>query len=368
MTVLSICSSLSKDIGGPARSVQGLAAGLQAIGVESWLIALKPLGDPWIDGIRHYECLGRNSFLGVKAAVEEAISRIHPDVVHIQSIWMLNMHRSASACRSLGVPYVYSIRGALNPWAYRQHSLKKRLALLTYQGYDFKNAKALHVTSDEEENAVRALCPNAEIFKCPNGVNVPTSLPKWDLHSDGFHKVLFLSRIHESKGLRELVKAWSMIPSGIRRTWRLEIVGNDDNGLWPELCEMARKLGVDGSVEYTGFVDDAAKWIKYRSADCFVLPSYSENFGIAIAEALYAGVPVVVTRATPWCAVEENRCGWWVDLEVSAIANALEVMMKKTDAERQDMGMRGARLIKSKYTWDAVARQMNMLYHQVCER
>ena len=117
---------------------------------------------------------------------------------------------------------------------------------------------------------------------------------------------------------------------------------------------------------FTGSLDDDAKWEAYGRANLFVLPTYSENFGIVVAEALWAGVPVITTKGTPWSELEEYKCGKWIDLPAKgsnpstceALDEALVSVMAMSDAERGEMGKRGKKLVEEKYTWDAVCKAM----------
>ena len=105
-------------------------------------------------------------------------------------------------------------------------------------------------------------------------------------------------------------------------------------------------------------VGDEEKWAYYRQADLLIHPSVSENFGITIAEGLAAGLPVICTKGTPWQDIEEHKCGWWIDIGVEPLAQALKAAMTLSYEDRQAMGERGQKLIADKYTWDAVAEKM----------
>jgi glycosyltransferase involved in cell wall biosynthesis len=146
----------------------------------------------------------------------------------------------------------------------------------------------------------------------------------------------------------------------------LKIAGPDDGGHLDSVMSLIQELGVSSCVEYVGVVDGAEKSALYRGADLFVLPTFSENFGLVIAEALSYGVPVITTRGTPWSALEEFACGWWVDIGVSPLISAIRAAVQLSDRERQAMGVRGRRYVE-RYSWDGVAKQMACLYTWVVE-
>lgn len=360
MRVLIVCSSIARDVGGPARSIQGLAAALERSGVETHLLSLKPLDRPWVEGISHYRTAGKFGFRGVRAEVEKAIGEIRPDIIHIQNIWMLNLHMAAVASRRKHIPYVLSLRGAISKWALSQSRWKKKIALLTYQGYDFNHAAALHATSEFEAQRIRDIgYGHKTILVCPNGVNLPHELPKWHRPIERKRKMLFLSRIHKVKGLVDLVQAWAKVNP---KDWVLEIVGNDEDNYWPVVQSEIDRLGIGDKIIRTDFLPDEHKWIKYRQADCFVLPSYSENFGIVVAEALYAGLPVITTKGTPWKDIVECNCGYWIDVGMESLANSISRMVALSDEERIDRGFRGHKLIENSYSWDGIANQLKLKY------
>jgi glycosyltransferase involved in cell wall biosynthesis len=124
----------------------------------------------------------------------------------------------------------------------------------------------------------------------------------------------------------------------------------------------------DDSIEIVGSVDDEEKWALYRSADLFVLPTLSENFGIVIAEALAAGVPVITTKAAPWQELETHRCGWWIDTGTAPLIEALRHAMSLSEDERRAMGARGRALVETNYSWDQIAGRMIAVYEWLLGR
>lgn len=362
MKVLHIISSISKLAGGPARSVQGLVAGLEEVGVEAWLMPLKERGLPWVSGIPHFRCPGLEGARGVRRAVESAIDEIQPDLVHVHSIWQLSLHQAVVAARGKNIPYIIAPRGSIEVWSLRQKWLKKKLGLWLYQGRDLKRAVAIHVTAESEAEQARKLGLKQRLILSSNGVNVPDSLPAWRQHEDGFHRAVFVSRIHYKKGLLNLVDAWARVrPQG----WKMEIVGTDEVGYQRTVEDRVAKYGLQDAFVFTGPLDDSRKWGAYRRADFFFLPTHSENFGIVVAEALYAGLPVVTTKGTPWRELQERNCGLWIDVSVDACEKALKEMCSLSDAERIAMGCRGRELVEERYLWPAIGRQMADEYQKL---
>jgi glycosyltransferase involved in cell wall biosynthesis len=120
-------------------------------------------------------------------------------------------------------------------------------------------------------------------------------------------------------------------------------------------------------------MNDRDKWQAFADADLFIHPSDSENFGISIAEALYAGLPVITTKGAPWEELEMKKCGWWIDLPAEGsnpstwkeLDDALLKAIHLSDDERREMGLRGRKLVEEKYTWDAVVKKMVEGYERV---
>ena len=119
MRVLHVITGISRASGGPSRSVQGLVAGLNAVGVEAWLLALRHGDEPWVEGVEHFA--NGESF-------ENVVARIRPEIVHLHGVWSLALHRCAVICRRSKIPYVIAPRGMLEPWSLQQKWLKKRIA------------------------------------------------------------------------------------------------------------------------------------------------------------------------------------------------------------------------------------------------
>ena len=370
MRTLHVIPGISRQSGGPSRSVQGLVAGLNAAGVETWLMTINRGEEPWVEGVAHF-ANGR--------PFENVLLMVKPDIVHLHGLWSVELHRCAIICRRWPVPYVIAPRGMLEPWSLQQKWLKKRIARWMYQDKDLKCASALHATAESEAGQFRKLGFKNSIIVSPNGVNVPKKDKNSTLQlqlktpTDPDHRrVLFVSRMHPKKGVMELVEAWGKVVSGgvgEWRSWNVELVytvsGELEKEYEAKVKARVKGLGLEDQFIFTGALNDDEKWDAYARADLFVLPTYSENFGIVVAEALWAGVPVVTTKGTPWAELDEKHCGWWIDIGVEPLIDALKEAMSLDDTQRREMGAHGRALVEEKYTWDAVVKAMVKGYEEV---
>lgn len=202
----------------------------------------------------------------------------------------------------------------------------------------------------------------------------------------GGYIILFVSRVQRKKGLANLIRAWGWLVNRLLFTgrvapikalpnlvaamttsdgWRLRIVGPDQEGHTAELKALAAREGVSDRVDFVGpkFGDELEQ--EYLNADCFILPSFSENFGSVVVEAMASGLPVIASRGTPWQELEERKCGWWVENDPETLAKTISAMMALTDEERRAMGVRGRQLVEEKYRWPAIGRQLVAAYREL---
>lgn len=369
MKVLHVISSLSRDGGGPSRSAQGLVAGLNRAGVETWLMTLRHGDEPWVDGVKHFANGER---------FEDVALRVKPQIVHLHGLWSLALHKCAAICRRRRIPYVIAPRGMLEPWSLRQKWLKKRIARWLYQDRDLKYATALHATAESEAEQFKTLGFKNPVIISPNGVNVPKEDKKSILQlqlrtrtNPDVRRALFVSRMHPKKGVMELVEAWHRLTTHNSQlnNWLCELVytvsGDFEKEYEAKVKARVKELCLEDSFVFTGSLNDDEKWAAYARADLFVLPTYSENFGIVVAEALWARVPVITTKGTPWSELNERKCGWWIDTGAEPLTKTLSEATVFDVATRREMGANGRRLVEEKYTWDAVVKNMVAGYESI---
>ena len=286
------------------------------------------------------------------------------DIIHVHGLWLWRYHQALADARRLQKPHVLSIHGMLESGALAFSRWRKRLAWWLYQRKDVAGAPLIHVTAEPELQSVRSHGFDQTVVTIPPGVHLPearSALPAspGGCKPSGERVALFLGRLHQMKGLDELLDAWAGVkPVG----WRLEIGGPDEAGLTPGLKAKARRLGISGAIGWLGPVFGEEKEQALDRAELLLVPSRSENFGIIVAEGLAHSLPVLTTTGTPWRQVKERDCGWWVDCQVEALADALKEATGKSSEELGQMGLRGREWAAEDFIWEALETRMDAAY------
>lgn len=362
MKILIYITSIDLSGGGPSRSVPMLVKGLAEMGGDVTLMTQRTenMNTHALDGTA-----AKLHILDVFKSedVERFIRREKFEIVHLQSMWDLRYHKIVKICRRLNIPYIETPRGMLEPWSLAQKKWKKRLALWLYQMSDLNHAACIYTTADEEAKNVKALGVKAPCAVIPNGIEIDSYRCRTSI--DVVKKqVLFLSRIHVKKGIELLLEAWSRIVSDFPG-WTLLIVGNGESAYIESLKAMVQRLGVGESVTISEPVFGEAKVRLYQSSSLFVLPSYSENFGMVIAEAMSCGVPVITTRYCPWEILNETQTGWCIDLSVENLIDSLKNAMSMDAEDLYAMGQRASQLVFDRFNYRIVAKKTMELYKNI---
>jgi len=243
----------------------------------------------------------------------------------------------------------------------RSRWLKKAVWALG-QGSVLRNSACLHATAEMEYRDIRRKGLFAPVAIIPNGIDIPSE-QKLFKNTCEPRRLLFLSRIHSQKGIDILLRAWAMIERQ-HPGWELHIVGPDNGAYFLQMQALAKDLRIE-RVTFPGPAYGYEKSQAYWSADLFVLPTHSENFGLVVAEALAHGVPVIVNKSAPWSGLEKEKCGWWVDNGVEALTECLREAMSKSSEELFDMGTRGRQWMKRNFSWERVGKMMHETYEWV---
>jgi glycosyltransferase involved in cell wall biosynthesis len=360
VTVLHTVGSLGIAAGGPSRTVPSLCEALLSTGRQNLQIVTggsSRFGDnvslPHVP-VREFPA---NSMRQWRASLQQLIScNVGADddqvtILHDHGQWLPINRASASIARTAGIPRIVTPRGMLSPWAMRHRWWKKQIAWYSFARRDLRDAKVVHATSELEANELRQLGVKNPIAVIANGVDRPpldvTTIQKKN-------QVLFLSRLHAKKGVKQLVDVWRKIQPC---DWDLILAGPDESHLISSL-----ELTPRDTIRWVGEVEGARKWQLLAESRLFVLPSYSENFGVAVAESLIAGTPVITTHGTPWSSVVERGCGWWIPMTPQDLEDAIRLALECSPEDLASMGRRGCEFASSAFGWTSIAEQMADVY------
>lgn len=306
--------------------------------------------------------LYRSAALG--AALRASVH--HFDIVHTHAVFLWPMWAAARAAERAGVPYVVSPRGMLErDLIDRKNPLLKALWIAGIERHNLERAAAIHVTSERESAEAAALGLRLpQVCVIPNGVEgqPAVGLPSPSIQElvSGPRFALFLGRLNCKKGLDRLVAATARLPK-----LRLVIAGPDEDGYRGTIEHLARDFSVTSQITFTGEVHGADRATLLERASMLVLPSYSENFGNVVIEAMAAGCPVIVSREVGVAPMVEARgVGTVVDGGPQSLADAMAAFMHD-EPRRTEVGQRGRAVAREEYSWPHVAERMEELYAAV---
>lgn len=294
------------------------------------------------------------------------IKEIQPDVFHVNGCWTPGCALTQKWAQEIGVKIVLTPHGMLEPWILARHYWTRKVpALLLYQKTAVKKADCLHATAVSEKENLLKLGYNHRIEIIPNGIEVDRISLKnnWERKK----RILFLSRIHVKKGIEFLLEAAAILKDKLE-DYVIEIAGEGEKEYIAQLKQKAKELQIESLVQFCGGVYGNQKWKLFQEADVFVLPTFSENFGIVVAEALACGTPVITTKGTPWKELGTTHCGWWTEIGTQPLADALNKFLQLSTQELEAMGRNGRKLIEQKYSSRKMAEDMVELYHKICKQ
>lgn len=358
--------------GGPIVSVHGLCKALARRGHDVHVYTTTVDGDgdldvaagveQDVDGVRvtYFQCDGPRRLYwssGLRSALARDAGGY--DVIHAHACFLLPPTWAAWAARRAGRQYVFSPRGMLvRELIARRSAGIKRAWIRLFDARTLRDAAAVHVTSEVERDDLLSVVPGITRFAIvANGVDLVAPRVQ-SPHATGELRVLYLGRVNWKKGIDLALRAVAAVPGAT-----LRIVGNDDEGLRPQLESLARQLGIVDRVHWSGPLYGADKDAAYAVSDVLLFPSLSENFGNTVLEAMAAALPVVCTPAVGASAlVRAADCGFVVERSVEALADALRTLVAD-DGLRVRMGEAGHRAA-AEHSWDAKAAEMEQVYER----
>lgn len=294
---------------------------------------------------------------------------VNPDILHFHGVWMpCNLYVAKYGLRH-NIPYVINPRGDTEIARINYDKIKKIKKQIAWHLYGKRivdNAACIIATSEQERDSIRTLGSKVPVAIIPNGIELD-AFPKEVVHNHGEKKVLlFLSRINPIKGIEYLIDAWRQLDTNLMNQWELHIAGNSDPKDYIDtLKAKVNGLGLSESIKFIGPVTGEAKMRKYQDSNLFILPTLNENFGNVVAEAMMCECPVITTKNAPWSCLNEDKCGWWIDLSVENLVNTLIEAMSLMDEERHKLGQMSRKSIVNRYSAESVAKKTYRLYEWV---
>lgn len=305
-----------------------------------------------------------------------------PDLVEVHGLWTYTSRVSQRWHRKTGRPCFIHPHGMLDPWAVRHSGWKKTLVAHLFENRHLSEAGCLRALCRAEADAIRSYGVRVPIAVIPNGIDLPETHEPEDRKTEPRDRktLLYLGRLHPKKGLPNLIRAWS---NKATDDWQLVIAGWDEGGHEKELQQLCRELGLSfsinspgelptenedlktkgrGSLTFTGPVFGEAKEALLRSAEAFVLPSFSEGLPMTVLEAWAHRLPVVMTDA---CNLSEGfaaEAAIRVEPTASSVAEGLASLFALADSEREAMGTAGHRLIEDRFLWASIATQASLVH------
>lgn len=297
------------------------------------------------------------------------------DILHVHGLYRSPVTSGATQARRQKVPFIIQPHGSLDPYLYAQSSQSVALKRIWERLYDLRNlnsASAIHYTTTEEQQRAAFLKLNSPPVVVPIGVDWAryATLPARGIFrarigiADKDPLVLFLGRLNFKKGLDLLIPAFARVRSRYP-TAVLAIVGPDNEGYGAEVRRWVIEVGVKNNVRFVDRLESASTINAYVDADVFVLPSYTENFGITVAEALACGTPVVISdQVNIYKEIGDSGAGLVTRCVTTDVADAILALLGDRD-RRHNMSVAGRSLVQRKWTWDAVAGDLLLQYEKI---
>lgn len=374
MRILHVIATLDAASGGPAKACVEMAGAVARLGHQVDIFTTdwrspsldgKAFCYPYTEGVlRSFNCDFPSFWKPSRDMARALLSDAgNYDLLHVHSLYLFHDLMAPLAARRANRPYLIRPHGLLDPYIRRRHRLRKALVELAYQNRVLAQADAIHYTSADEQRISEPYARGTPGIVVPLGVDVPARL------ADAVRqprRILFLSRLHPKKGLDLLVPAFA----ALRKRYgdaRLVIAGPDD-GARATTDDLVARHGLGDCVEFPGMLTGIAKDRAFAEAGLFVLPSYSENFGIAVAEAMAAGLPVVVSdQVNIHDAIAGTEAGLVVPCQTERLAQAMSALLADPD-KGIEMGRNGAELVRTRYGWPAIGKQLEDVYRRIIDR
>jgi glycosyltransferase involved in cell wall biosynthesis len=385
MKVLHVIASLATRYGGPSKACLEMARAAADLGHEVSIYTTNVDGPTELnvptdssvteDGVEvRYFPIQLPRFWAFSIPLAKALRQTvkEYDIVHIHSLYLFHNAAAGHYCREYSVPYLIRPHGTLDPFLFERHRLRKIIMELLFERKNIKCAAAIHFTTEEEKRLAEPYTFGTPGIVVPHGLdlaeyqNLPASgaFKSQYPETNGKKIILFFGRINFKKGLDILARAYSMVARS-RDDVHLVIAGPDNEGFGEKVRGWLSDEGVLERVTFTGMLKGLDKLVAMRDAEMFVLPSYSENFGIAVVEAMACGIPVIISdKVNIWREVEQGRAGKVTPCNVERFAEAM-VDLIEAPKEAKLMGENGKVLVRDRFQWSKIAFALEAAYRSI---
>jgi glycosyltransferase involved in cell wall biosynthesis len=388
MKILHVIRSIASVRGGPSHAALAMIKALRKNGIDAELATTNDDGLNLLD-VPLYQ---RTEYQGIpiwflprfslplkKFIFSTALPRWlwqhipDYDIIHTHYLFSYPSTCANLIARRQGIPYIVRTVGQLTPWALAQSHFKKQIYTSLFERHNLNQAAAIHCTSTGEAEDVRNFGIQTPTINLPLGVNQAANFPEAKQKLRHIYNipaetpvVLFLSRLHYKKRPDLLIQALHKLATQ-NLNFHLIFAGSGESDYENELKNLVASSGLTKRTTFTGFITGADKELVLQGSDIFVLPTFSENFGIAIVEAMAAGLPVIITPGVQISPeIAEAEAGLLVEGEVETLADAIAQLLT-SPSQRQLLGENGKRLASSRYSWDAIANELVNSYRSIIE-
>ena len=298
-----------------------------------------------------------------KNEVSKLFDVIKPDLVHVNCCWMPACAFVQQMAQKRNIKVVLTPHGMLEPWIIKRHYWTLKFpALMLYQKNAICKADCLQATAESEKKNLLKLGYNSNIKIVKLGIDAESITMKTSWKKS--KQLLFLSRVHVKKGINYLIEAADILRNELQG-YKIVVAGEGDADYIATLKQQIVDKGLQDIIQLIGGVYGDKKWELFQTSDFFVLPTHSENFGLAIAESLASGTPVITTVGTPWNNLNSSNSGAWIEIGTQPLVETLRRFLALSDGELETMGKNGRKLIETKYSAKVMAEEMMEVYKSI---
>ncbi|MBW4612823.1 MAG: glycosyltransferase [Desmonostoc vinosum HA7617-LM4] len=389
MKILHVIPSVPKVRGGTSQAVLDMVKALRTENIDAEIATTNDNGDSLLDvplqQLIEYEQVPVWFFQrfspNVKAVREYAfsgqltkwlwqnISRY--DLVHVHALFSYPSTIAMAIARWKQIPYIVTPHGLLCEWSLQQSTRKKQNYLKLIERTNLNSSQAIHFTAEQEQKEVSRLGLRTPNFILPLGLSWPNQVVNArDLLRQRLNipqdepVILFLSRLHHKKGLDYLIPALSKLT---HHRFSFILAGSGTPDYEAEVESLLISTGMRDRTHIVGFVEGETKDTLIQGSDLFVLTSHSENFAVAVLEALSVGLPVLVTPGVALASVvKQHQLGYVPKLDVLEITNALDEYLKNPQ-QAKEMGDRANQFVTNNYSWENISAKLVLIYQSILD-